>query len=232
MHDEATLTKAVRLQQRSYALLKSLTDPLNPDLRAMEFSTQHGTMSFEDAAYEWLGRVIESLAPEGREHDDLRPLANLFASYLETSFDLVDAPALRRVSHSGCACSCCSYLAAAPHLQPKKLAAIDKHRARLLEAAYLQSTAAQHGDALKDTACEALLATSALREPLAMATYANELVRRMHAEPTGPEVLVLWRWFAWTATGAPKRDFRLTAAMLLEAQDGIEAAVRARLQSP
>lgn len=165
---------------------------------------------------------LGSLAPGGTEHDDLRPFANLFASYLETSFDLFEAPGPRRTSDCHGSCPCCSYLAAAPNLQPQKLGSIDKHRARLLEAAYLKSVAERRGAALTDAECDALLAKPELREPLAMATYARELVRRMNGEPTGAEVLALWRWFAWTATGAPKRDFRLDAAMLIEAQHEIE----------
>ncbi len=58
-----------------------------------------------------------------------------------------------------------------------------------------------------------------------MATYAREFVRRINGEPTGPEVLVLWRWFAWTTTGAPERDFRLDAAMLRAAQEKVEQLV-------
>lgn len=229
MDDEATLTKAVRLQRRSYALLRSLTEPLDVGVLAMGFDFEHGSISFEDAAYEWLGRNIESFAPGGSERDDLRPLANLFASYLETSFDLIETPEMRRVSERGCSCPCCSYLAAAPHLRPKKLASIDKHRARLLEAAYLGSVAERRGVALTDVERDAILARPEMREPLAMATYAHELVRRMNGEPTGPEVLVLWRWFAWTPTGAPKRDFRLEATMLIEAQAAVEQAAVAVL---
>lgn len=53
---------------------------------------------------------------------------------------------------------------------------------------------------------------------LAMATYAVELKRRSKLASQAEGVLVLWREFAWIPTGSPKRDFRLTARGILEAE--------------
>lgn len=225
--DAASIEKAVALQQQSYALLRSLTEPLDTRVLAMAFDVDHGTMSFEDAAFEWLRRNGD-LVPSGtRERGELRAFANMFASYLEASFDVVVSPGERLESDCNCSCPCCSYLAAAPHLRPKKLASIDKHRARLLQIDYVKQLASQRGATLTSDACETLASTAAMREPLAAATNARELVRRMNGIPTGPEVLALWRSFAWTPTGAPKKDFRLDAAMLMSASETVAEAVDA-----
>lgn len=60
----------------------------------------------------------------------------------------------------------------------------------------------------------------------AMVAYAGELVRRCGGAWNGPEVLALWRGFAWTATGSLIRGFELTLSDILHAEDRLKRAVR------
>lgn len=226
MHDVATIEKAVRLQRASYALLRALADPLDDRMLALGVGVRHGAMTLEDAAYEWMGRNT-NLVPASRvAPDERRAFANVFASYLETSFDLVESPGTQRYTHDGCWCPLCSYVGQARHLQPKRVTDADKHRARQRQRDYLRDVARTLAAPASDAVLDALAAESDMREPLAMATYAGELVRRMNGDPTGPEVLALWRRFAWTSTGAPKRGFDLDAAMLVAAQERVASEVR------
>ncbi|MCB9892565.1 MAG: hypothetical protein H6832_01620 [Planctomycetes bacterium] len=56
--------------------------------------------------------------------------------------------------------------------------------------------------------------------PLSLVTYGHELLRRCAGEPSGPEVLALWRSFAWTTSGSRVAGFELSADAILEADHG------------
>lgn len=53
--------------------------------------------------------------------------------------------------------------------------------------------------------------------------YARELLLRLAGDPGDPAILALWREFAWTKTGAPKKGFRLDAQDILDAQEALRA---------
>jgi hypothetical protein len=155
----------------------------------------------------------------------LTRFANVFSSYLETSFDLIETPGTRLKTSCGCYCSYCAIAARAPHLQPKRLASADKSRAKQLElAAVMELAAALGSDATRD-GCAALLENRRLREHAAFLAYAEQLLRRCDGVYTGPWVLALWRTFAWKAEGSPKRGFRPTAAMLEQARVALRQAL-------
>ncbi len=59
-----------------------------------------------------------------------------------------------------------------------------------------------------------------------MVTFTREeLGKRFAGDYEGAEVLALWRRFAWTRTGAPKKDFELTSDAILAA----DATIRAKM---
>jgi hypothetical protein len=223
--DRAELERAVRLSQRGYALVRWLQRVLAPG--TVSFDVVHRDPPIEDAAREWVRRNQAALPREARpEPDELDGLASLFASYLLVSFDHFDDPGERRApSPLGCCCPLCARIVALPHLQPKRLEEIDKWRARRLELAFLRDLAGSLGVAAPDTALERLAERSELREPLAMATYARDLLGRIAGRFEGPETLALWRRFAWTASGSPKKGFSLTADAILAAEAELVAAL-------
>ncbi len=63
-----------------------------------------------------------------------------------------------------------------------------------------------------------------LRECVCLVTYGYDLLDRMKGVANGPSVLALWRGFAWTAQGSPKKNFMLTADKIMNAQSVILAA--------
>jgi hypothetical protein len=58
-----------------------------------------------------------------------------------------------------------------------------------------------------------------------MTAYAAALLRRLEGSTDGPEVLALWRRFAWTRSGSPRKDFVLTADAVLQAEADVDAAI-------
>ncbi len=79
--------------------------------------------------------------------------------------------------------------------------------------------------AFASDARERLLDDKELGEPIALGAYGRDLLRRVEGHSEGPAALALWRRFAWTATGAPRKDFTLSAEAILAA----EARVQERL---
>ena len=56
---------------------------------------------------------------------------------------------------------------------------------------------------------------------IALATYGTQTIHRAAGENVGPEILVLWRKFAWTPQGSPIRGFKLDADLVLRAEQQI-----------
>ena len=88
---------AVDLQKRSYALLRWVAERV--DRGTLGFNFAHDYATLPEAAHGWLDSQYETLprdAQPAREH--LRAFANLFTSYLETSFDLLESPGQHKYS--------------------------------------------------------------------------------------------------------------------------------------
>src|SRR5690606_5750613 len=155
-------------------------------------------------------------ARPAREH--IAAFSNLFATYLDSSFDLFEQPRQRLYSPDAhCFCPLCSWMIAMPRLQTKKLTRQDKDRARKLTASALRQLALEIDTALEAERAEQLADEPALREPLAFVAYGHDLLRRIAGIAEGPATLALWRRFAWTPQGSPKPGFQLTANAILDA---------------
>ncbi len=76
------------------------------------------------------------------------------------------------------------------------------------------------------TVAEAVIGNSDLHEQIAIATWGAEMLRRSEFASQGEAVLALWREFAWEK-GRPKRDFRITARAICEAERRIREALAA-----
>ena len=215
------LEDAVTLQRKSYGLLRWMAERARQGTLSIRQVAHQGTVA--DAARDWLHshatEIPAALRPETSDPAELTRYANIFVSYLLTSFDLVSEPGTQVVSRSSCYCSVCRYVEAASHLKAKKLTQADKIRAERLQRAYLTARATELGFDLTEAHFDALRGNPLLAESLALATYGEQLLQRcsggMHE---GATVLALWREFAWTRAGSPKKDFVLSAALIIEAQ--------------
>jgi hypothetical protein len=218
------LERALDLQQKGYQLilwLGSLADDAK-----VSFDQVHEAASMSEAARRSLERHRSTLPERCRvDPADEDAFAKVVASFLSSSFDLLASPGTRRASDCGCPCGWCSYAVAASHLRPMQVSKRDKTRARRLQADLLLERALKNGRTLSDDRALRIVDDEHLGEAAAMVTYAEELIRRMKGLYEGPAVLALWRRFAWTREGSPKKDYRLTIDAVRDAQARIEQAI-------
>jgi hypothetical protein len=221
-----TLEHAVDLQRRSYRLLRWMSEAI--DRGFISYDAAHTYSTLTAAAEAWIAKHHLDLPGAARPHrDDIPAFARLFSTYLESSFVLVRDPRKRLHSPDAhCFCPMCSWLVAIPHLQTKKLTRRDREGARKLQLAAVQSIAAELSRALPDGAAEELVADPSVREELALTAYGRDLLSRLQGFSAGPATLALWRRFAWTAQGSPRKGFELDAAEILRAEAKVTERIR------
>jgi hypothetical protein len=226
MFDPEELAHVVALQEKSYGLLRWVQKALRKE--TLRFDVAHEALSASAAAREWISRHLTSIPHNLRPAaDELDVFAHLFASYLMTSFELRPSPRIRQIPLCRC-CTCplCSYLVA-DYLVPRRLSKKAKGVARDLKRIYLTARAAELGVPEAPARVARALAAPELQEELALATYGAELLRRAEFSSQGEGVLALWREFAWEKAGSPRKDFRLSAPKIVEAEQALCRFLRA-----
>jgi len=227
MLDMTAIARALRLAEMGHELMKWLGD--RERAAGPSFDLVQDAMSVPEAAREWVTRNYAALPARCRPpREELASFANLVGTYLETSFELV--PGRRRFEGGrGCHCTCCAALADMSSLKTKTLDRHDKEDARKLmrRLARDRAQALGRGEAIDDAALDRIVADARLREPLAMVTWARELLARLEGRTAGAPVLALCRMFAWRPTGSPKPDFAITADAIAAADAAVVAALEA-----
>jgi hypothetical protein len=215
------------MQRYSYQLLRWMAKAVEEGF--IQFETAHNYSSLPEAAEAWILRHYENIPPRARvPRQDLADFCAFFSTYMQNSFDLVANPGKQLYSPDAhCFCSMCSWLVNAPNLKTKKVGPSDKRRARNMKAAAIRDIAAEHAVDLTDERVDAIVDDPLLREAVSLVTYGHDLLRRMKGIATGAAVLALWRGFAWTETGSPKKGFRLNADVILHAEKELSDVVLA-----
>ncbi len=227
MLDEASIARAVDLSQRGYELIRWLGDGLGRGFIAIDAAHSYATLP--EAARGWIEEHYENLPPNARPpRDDMPAFCNLFSTYLEGSFDLHESPGHRLRSHDDCFCPMCRWVESMPHLQPRKPSSKDKSRAEKMLRDAVRSLALAEGASLSDQAIEEICSEEDMREPVAVCAYAFDLFRRLQGQSVGPAQLVLWRKFAWKPEGSPKKKFRLTTKLIINAERLLRDRIRER----
>lgn len=218
MLDQAQLNIAVEMQARSYLLLRWLSDAIKKQF--IRFDQAHDYSTFPEAAEAWIREHYLNIPEDARIAKQVLPeFTKFFSTYLENSFDLVEDPGKhRRLSSKVCFCPMCSWLVDAPHLRPKKPLQEHKRHAKKLRASAIRQLAIEKRVDISDKRVHTMITDPDLIEPTALVAYGQDLLKRMKGIATGPAVLVLWRNFAWTPMGSPKKKFRLGAEMILDAE--------------
>jgi len=114
-----------------------------------------------------------------------------------------------------------------PHLRPKKVGAADKKVAESMKRGFVRKLASSAHLSISDEAVNQLLREPELSEAVALTTYADDLLQRLSGIAVGPATLVLWRNFAWTSQGSPKKDFALSTEAIMHAQHTVLARLLA-----
>jgi len=210
---------AVRLQACGYQLLKWLEKALRDGFITPEAAGTYATS--EEAAYSWLDKHYLNLPDTARpERSDLRGFSNFFSTYLDCTFDLDAEPGKRLYSPDDhCFCPICSWMVRKPHLRPKKVSAGDKKVAERMKRTFLLQLAEARGISVTDEMLKHILQDPHFRESVGLCTYAADLLQRLKGIGFGAASLALWRTFAWTPQGSPKKGFVLTTDDIMIAQD-------------
>ena len=210
---------AVRLQACGYQLLKWLEEALRDGFITPDAARTYGTS--EDAAYSWLDKHYLNLPHNARpDKCDLRAFSNFFSTYLDNTFDLDARPGKRLYSPDAhCYCSICSWMVQKPHLRPKKVSGSDKKVAERMKRTFLRRLAEVRGILVTDEMLDDMLQDPNLRDSIGICTYAADLLQRLQGRAVGAASLALWRSFAWTPQGSPKKDFVLTTDQIMIAQE-------------
>jgi hypothetical protein len=211
--------RAVRLQACGYQLLRWLEKALSDGFITPETATAYATS--EDAAHAWLVKHYLNLPENARpERTDLRAFGNLFSTYLNSTFDLDVNPGKRLYSPKAhCFCPICSWMVQKPHLRSKTVRPGDKKAAEKMKHSFIVRLAADHHISVSDQVVDEILRDPGLREPVGLCTYAADLLKRLEGRAVGAASLALWRSFAWSPKGSPKRNFVLTTDAIMVAQD-------------
>ena len=217
----------VDLQTRSYELLKWVAAALGKGF--ISFHAAHAYTSMAGAAEEWLERNYQNIPERARvPRENIKEFAALFSTYLENSFELIAKPKQRLYSPDAhCFCPMCSWLVDAPNLKPRALSTANKKRAQKMMLDEVRRLAVEQDKSLSDRSAQSIIKEENLREALALCAYGADLVRRTHGTAVGPAALVLWRSFAWLPSGSPKKNFKLSAEMILQAEQTLAQRIAA-----
>jgi hypothetical protein len=212
---------ALELQARGYALLRWLEKAFADGFITPEAAHVHVTV--EASAYAWITKHYLNLPDAARPApEDLATFSKLFSTYLQSTFDLATQPSQRLYSPDAhCFCPSCSWMVRVPHLRPKKLSAADKVTAERMKLGAIRGLALRAALPISDDHIAAMLRDPELRETIGLYTYALDLLQRLQGITVGAATLALWRSFAWTAQGSPKKGFSLSAAAIMSAQQDI-----------
>lgn len=225
MFDQHELRRAIQLQQKSYKLLKWLKTAVNRN--AVPVERAHDALDSGSAARYWIEVSLPGLPPGARpKADELDQVANLFASYLTTSFELTKSPGRVKASDCGCYCPTCTYVTRAPYLKVRKTTAHDKRKAKELMADMVKELAWAQAQEVSGSEAANLAGDRTLRRDLALVTYARHLIRRMAGSEGSPALLVLWRAIAWKERGGLDPDFELTPEAVLLAEHRVRDRLR------
>jgi hypothetical protein len=227
MFDRAQLEEAVEIGNRAYRLIRWVGDAIERGF--ITFTSAHEYASDAEAAAAWIAEHYHNIPPDSRPPAKsgvvLARFANYFASYLNTSFELLAGPGVELRSRCECRCWCCTYLAAAPHLRTRRVTTSDKKRAFKLKLDHLRQLALDRSLSVSESALEGLAIGPKTSEQVALLAYGTELLARCSGRPSSPAALALWRQFAWSRAGSPKRGFVLRGDAILKAEAEIVRAL-------
>jgi len=225
MFTDEQMARAIDLQARSYELLQWVSSAIEKGF--ISFKAAHHYSSISSAAEEWITRHYQNLPEAAKpKPEDIKEFSCLFATYLENSFELVSNPGKRLYSpEAHCFCPFCSWLVDVPHLKTRSLTPADKKRAQRMTADALRYLASEQHVCLSEKSETSIVADANLREPLALFTYGLDLLHRMKGTAVGPAALALWRTFAWLPSGSPKKKFKLSTDLILQAKQTLQERI-------
>jgi hypothetical protein len=221
------LALAMTLQAQSYNLLRWVASAVGQGF--ISGRRAHEYANTAEAALEWIDEHYLNLPQDARpKKQQMREFASFFASYLTTSFDIVEQPGKRRETRCGCYCDMCSRLVNASHLRTKRVTGADKKRARVLKEDRVVALGQEVGIIVDARVATEIAQAELTSRAAALSAYGLSLVQRIEGYSDGTSILALWREFAWKPTGSPIPAFTLTISGFIEAESLIVSTLQAR----
>jgi hypothetical protein len=224
------------LQRKSYELLQWMAAGVAKGF--IRIDTAHRYATLPEAAADWIVAHFNDIPLRARpDKIDIPDFSRLFATYLENSFDLIAQPGKQRKSDCGCLCPLCAYLVDAPNLKTKKVTSADRNRAFRMKRRIARSLARDLGLTIFDEDLESFINDKSNHASLSLVTWADDLLARLSGAErldgsiVGAAPLVLWRGFAWTENGSPRKDFKLTVEAIELALGDVTSKLKARFTS-
>lgn len=224
------LTLALDIHAQSYQLLRWVGEAVGrgfiPATRAHEYATA------SEAGLDWIQHHYLNFPTAMRpDRLHLREFANFFATYVTSSFDIIERPGTRLDSRCGCYCSMCAVLVNAPHLRVKQVTKRDRDRAYQLMIHRVTALAGEEGIGVSETDIVAVVRDEKTRRSAAYSAYGHWLIRRLEGDTDGKAVLALWREIAWKPNGSPIRNFQLLYPDFVDAEEALTDALRSQSTS-
>ena len=202
------LALAIEIHSQSYHLLRWVADAVRRGFIAATRAHEYATTG--EAALVWMQDHYFNFPPAMRpERQYLREFASFFATYVTSSFDIIEQPGMRHESRCGCYCSLCAHLVNPPHLQAKKLTKRDRDRAKQLMISRVTALASEEGIGTSEHTATVIVQREQTRRSAGYSAYGYWLIRRLAGDTKGKAVLALWREIAWKRTGSPIKNFAL-----------------------
>ena len=221
------LQLAIDIQGRSYRLLRWVAEAIGKGFIPATRAHQYADVA--DSAYDWIDKHYLNLPTNARpDRTHQREFANFFATYMMSSFDIIEQPGMREVDPCGCRCRFCSILVKAPHLQTKKLSPKMKQRALRLMVDRIQQLAIESGTPVTPDSAEQIATFEQTRRWAGYSAYGHWLIKRLDGLTDGPSILALWREIAWNKSGSPIPKFELKHADFVEAETSLIRAIEIR----
>ena len=160
-----------------------------------EYNNMEAFLHVSEVAPRWIKNIHEFLS-EGQQH-----VAKIYR--LDREKNQVDI-SLKRVSEEE---------------KKGKLEIIrTEKRAAKLRLRRLEELALEAGIVFREEFANSILGNETNRLDASTSAYASALLDRIKGFSDGPAVLALWRDFSWTRSGAPIRNFKLSAEQILDAE--------------
>ena len=223
MLDQQEIRRLVDIQHQSYLLLRWIAKAVEDGF--VSFDTAHQYSTLPESAEAWiLGHYLNIPASARPSREELTDFCAFFSTYLINSFELIRDPGKRLYSPDAhCFCPMCSWLVDAPNLKTRKVGPEDKRRAQKMRINALSAIVADQGLTVANEQLSQVLVNPKSQEDASLVAYGYDLTHRVQGIANGPAVLALWRAFAWTANGSPKKGFRLKAEMIIDAEQRLLA---------
>src|SRR5690606_16734535 len=165
MIDRDDIAVCVDIAQRSYRALQWLNEMLGRGILPVD--GVHDDLTPQETARRWVRRFHPQFPKDAQPPEsELDRFANYFATYLLTSFDLVEGATQERPGECGCWCRWCRRIVDTPNLQPAKPGRRDKDRAMHLMRNAVDELASECGASAADA--DRVFAEPELQEVIAM----------------------------------------------------------------